>query len=92
MAEDARWPVSAEVGPFMAMMPLRCLYSPTRCMVLTSTMVMPRPAGERRASRLLEAWRSRYRSMASLLHGFQLMLRLTAADADRNGPTMTSMA
>eukprot|EP00972_Heterocapsa_arctica_P009066 1335101-Heterocapsa_arctica.AAC.1 len=64
MAGDARWPVSAEMEQFMAMMPPRCLYSPTRCMVLTSTMLMPRPAGERRGSRLLEAWRPRYRSMA----------------------------
>eukprot|EP00972_Heterocapsa_arctica_P018950 2798190-Heterocapsa_arctica.AAC.1 len=55
-------------------------------------MLMPRPAGERRASRRLGAWRPRYRSMASFLPGFQLMLRLKAAKADRNEPTMALMA
>eukprot|EP00972_Heterocapsa_arctica_P021358 3145050-Heterocapsa_arctica.AAC.1 len=30
--------------------------------------------------------------MASLLPGFQLMVRLKAANAERNEPTMTSMA
>eukprot|EP00972_Heterocapsa_arctica_P030818 4534606-Heterocapsa_arctica.AAC.1 len=73
MADEARRAASAEMEPFIAMMRPRCLYSPTRWRVLPSLMPMPRPAGERRASRRWAAWRPRYRSMASLLPGFQLM-------------------